>query len=969
MPDAISGGGSDDRTTVVGVSGPRGSDADAGPVASGGARIGRYLVIEELGRGGMGAVLRAYDPKLQREVALKVVHRDALDDSAQERLVREARAMARLNHPNVVGVFDVEFGLEVSSPKGQASAPTGVVMVMEYVRGSTLRQWVEQQARTLREVVDAFVQAGRGLAAAHADDVLHRDFKLANVLIGTDDRVRVTDFGLARTSATRGLEDLGSSANLEISSEGNEDLTIAGTVMGTPLYMPPEQLAGEELDARADQFAFCVALWRALTGQWPYSGRGRVLYDRKIAGPPRWPSEAAVPRHVVAAIRRGLSPDPAERWPSMLELLAELRRDPKKKVRRILAWGTLGFVVLGGWSVQYAARARARLGCTEQGSRIDEVWNEQRRAQIGAAFESTGVAYARETWARSTARLDAHAEAWRRVQVETCERAEVEGTWTREVAGVARACLDERLEELSATLEELVPSDVALMHRAATAIASLPLPRDCVDESNLRFRSDSSLDLQRRAARAELSRASAAFAMGRYSVARDRAAALLTWSSARDDPALRAEVQLMRGGALGRIGAFAEAREAFETAFVDAGRVGRDDLALRAVSALLFLVGYQLAQHGEALQWERVARMLIARIDDAETLEVAGLMNNLGAVHHSRGAFEEARVAFEHALRVSESVLGSDHLDVGRALNNLGAVHSGVEDYTAAKEAFAQALTIREAVLGSHHPDVAATVSNLGTVHASMRAFEAALVDHERALEIREELLGPEHPDVAVSLNNLGAAQRMMGRFADARVSHERALAIREKVLDAKHPDLASSLVNLGGVHHSLEDHARAQHYFERALEISEQSLGSDHPQVASALTGLGHTLRARGLHEEARSRYERAFAARERTFGPEHTTVASSLLDLASVDRSLGEHAQAVTRLERALAIREAADAGPGDRAAARWALAQALWESRTDRLRARELAIAAREELRSIGSDGERVLTEIEAWLRHDG
>ncbi|MBC8067561.1 MAG: serine/threonine protein kinase [Deltaproteobacteria bacterium] len=240
-----------------------------------GPEIGRYLVIDEIGAGGMGRVFRAYDPKLGREVALKRLRLrggDGATDGA--RMLREAKAMALLAHPNVVPIYDVDID--------QGS----LFIAMEYVRGTTLKTWIGQAAHDWREVIAMFVQAARGLAAAHAQGIVHRDFKPSNVVVGEDLRPRVMDFGLARAvgSSDSGLfeplpdalahapeldafDTHGASRNL------GATLTALGTVVGTPPYMAPEQHLGEAVDARTDQYAFCIALWEALFRKPAFPGR------------------------------------------------------------------------------------------------------------------------------------------------------------------------------------------------------------------------------------------------------------------------------------------------------------------------------------------------------------------------------------------------------------------------------------------------------------------------------------------------------------------------------------------------------------------------------------------------------------------------------------------------------------------------------------------------------------------------
>jgi eukaryotic-like serine/threonine-protein kinase len=211
-----------------------------------GDRVGRYLVLSSLGAGGMGVVFAAYDPNLGRKIALKLLRSGLAGSSkdARNRLRREAQAIAQLSHPNVVSVYDVG-----TTDDGD------LYIAMEFVEGDTLTLWLKKYPRTWLEIIEVFVQAARGLASAHGVGLLHRDFKPDNVLVGGDGRVRVTDFGLARSllapdEVVRGKPMI-TALNLA--------LTATGTVLGTPRYMPPEQITGDDLDARSDQFSFCVA--------------------------------------------------------------------------------------------------------------------------------------------------------------------------------------------------------------------------------------------------------------------------------------------------------------------------------------------------------------------------------------------------------------------------------------------------------------------------------------------------------------------------------------------------------------------------------------------------------------------------------------------------------------------------------------------------------------------------------------
>ncbi len=311
-----------------------------------GDRVGRYLVLSTLGAGGMGVVFSAYDPQLDRKIALKLLRANlgANAKEARTRLKREAQAIAQLNHPNVVGVYDVG-----------TTDDGAVYLAMEFVEGDTITTWLKRWPRTWREIVELFLQAGRGLYAAHAVGLLHRDFKPDNVLVGGDGRVRVSDFGLARSvlgpeEAARPAPD--ASALLV-------DLTATGTVLGTPRYMPPEQLTGPDIDARSDQFSFCVALYEALYGTHPLPGATSVAMlehgDRALAPP----ENTRVPAAIGRAVMRGLEKERNKRYPTMATLLAELTPPPQRSPVRFAALAAVGLLLVGGATAAVVTRNNA----------------------------------------------------------------------------------------------------------------------------------------------------------------------------------------------------------------------------------------------------------------------------------------------------------------------------------------------------------------------------------------------------------------------------------------------------------------------------------------------------------------------------------------------------------------------------------------------------------------------------------
>ena len=317
-----------------------------------GSKIGRFVVEGQLGAGAMGVVYAAHDRELDRRIALKVL-KGTGDQEALLRLQREGQAMARVTHPNVITVH--EAGIQ-----GRL-----VFLAQELLDGGSLRQWLEGD-HSQREILDKFVAAGRGLAAAHKAGLVHRDFKPDNVLLGKDGRVRVSDFGLARSLA--GLDTVPHEPKLDPSRATTADIvrspmatmTQTGAVMGTPLYMSPEQHRGEPAEERSDQFSFCVALYQALYGDQPFPGKTVVaLADAVIAGrmqPP--PKNAKVPSHLRRVLLRGLAVDPAQRYPSMDALLADLTHDPSRKLRRAGLVATIAILVAGAVVGGYVLRSR-----------------------------------------------------------------------------------------------------------------------------------------------------------------------------------------------------------------------------------------------------------------------------------------------------------------------------------------------------------------------------------------------------------------------------------------------------------------------------------------------------------------------------------------------------------------------------------------------------------------------------------
>ncbi len=294
-----------DRTATLGTLADGVAAKFAGP-----RMLGRYRLEKELGVGGMGIVHAAFDPELERRVAIKLILR-ATSDEARSRLLREARAMARLTHPNIITIY------EIGSEAGRD------FVTMELIDGGSLSEWLRSEQRPTRDILDTFIAAGRGLAAAHEAGIIHRDFKPHNVLRSTSGRIVVGDFGLATGLDTQ-------VAIADIPLEAHTALTATGSWVGTPAYMAPEQWNGGTITPATDQFAFCVALWEALAGHRPYRGETIDELRKAVTAGPEKLGTTDIPMRLRGVLKRGLDPDPAKRWPNMAALIVALRPDRRK---------------------------------------------------------------------------------------------------------------------------------------------------------------------------------------------------------------------------------------------------------------------------------------------------------------------------------------------------------------------------------------------------------------------------------------------------------------------------------------------------------------------------------------------------------------------------------------------------------------------------------------------------------------
>ena len=430
--------------------------AESFPIPGPGSRVGRYLVLEEIGRGGMGVVLAAYDPRLDRKVAIKVIRTARDQERDRERVVREAQAMAQVRSPHVVAVHDA------------GELDERVFITMEFVAGTTLRSLLDDPPAPWREVVRMYVDAARGLQAAHEAGLVHRDFKPENVLVDESGRVAVSDFGLARL-ADDAKDQRNRSADPKLVSTLDTELTKTGELLGTPAYMAPEQWAGLPGDARSDQFSFCVALYRSLFRQPPFPGRTptELMSAVTLKEPKPAPSDV-VPRRVRRAIMRGLARAREDRYPTMAPLIAELEGALARRRRTSLAVGAAGLAVGVAALITERAESSAAVTCEDGADQIDRTWNARMAQVFGSLFVTEAE---RKWWKKTEGVIEDFVAEWKAVYVEACQLEAV----TKEVVV---SCLATRRSSLMGMLTSIddLRAEAATFPMFTSALA---LPAEC----------------------------------------------------------------------------------------------------------------------------------------------------------------------------------------------------------------------------------------------------------------------------------------------------------------------------------------------------------------------------------------------------------------------------------------------------------------------------------------------------------
>ncbi len=745
-------------------------------------RVDRYVVLSELGRGGMGQVFSAYDPKLNRRVALKVLLR-GLDDA---QLLREAQALAQLSHPNVVQVFDAGVHAE------------RVYVAMELLEGSSLRTWLRSGPRPWREILRRFLEAGEGLSAAHRAGLIHRDFKPANVVCSPTG-AKVLDFGIAQAI-----------------SAGRPDAEQRGKVMGTPAYMAPEQRRAEPSDVRTDVYGFCASAYEALASvRWP--------------APP--PAGNQTPPWVLDLLRKGLEAEPAARWQSMRALLNALSKDPAKRLKRagaVLA-AVVAVLALSAGQYQWAESRKARCsGAVER----DSVWSEARRQAVIASALPT----VRPLAEAAASRLDQWAESWRARYQLSCEASQLRNELPEASFQLQASCLFRARGQTAELLKQArldSPEEAARFVRSLDDLFELSTCDDLAALAVLAQGEPAAKAEVIKEVRHRLDSVMASSVLGQTSRARTDGADLVAEAESTGVKSLQAEVFTV----MGQLAPNREARWQLQTRAYEAA-VAAGSMAT-AARISIELAGLVPADNLPLLTLvERTAEGQCARVGWT-THRRALLAEKLGNAAYDRGdyALAEKKAAEIIELREAEGALKSPSGITGlahraSALYMLGRLSESVPLQE-------RAVTLLTELYGPTAIRTLVERGNLGMHLVEAGQAERALEQLEPSMAQLEAQVGPQAPELSAHLDALASTYEAMGRFDDARPLRSRLV---DMVVAEEGPHSASAAHargNLGGVVFELGDDALARKLVEASLADFTLSDGTLHPDAVDSLVTL----------------------------------------------------------------------------------------------------------------------------------
>ncbi len=826
-----------------------------------GTVVGRYVIVQDIGRGGMGAVMLAYDTQLARRVAVKILLTEAASEEARVRMMREAQAMARLSHPNVVAIYDV------------GTFEGNIFLTMEFIDGTTLRGWLATR-RPWREVLDVMRKAGRGLAAAHAAGLVHRDFKPSNVLIGKDGRVCVMDFGIARADASAIMAiDTGSFPALApvdvvlapepptepsdgpsaVHTTGtsvpptatsshqllSEKLTEEGAVIGTVGYLAPEQASNEGTDARSDVFSFCAAVFRALYGVPPFPSKTLNEYLGALSKPPAArPRDTKVPAWIHPVLLKGLSETPSDRYTTMEELLRALDDDPARRRRRtLLTLGAVAAAVVVALGLGRASSHVVAPVCDGATAEIDEVYGPAVAAEIEQKFTATGAPYAADAWRLTKESLETYTKSWMEAHRRTCEATRVTKQQSEELMSLRMACLEQNRAQLRALVGLLREADRDLVGRAVQASIALPSVDACADITSLmEVKPAPAADKERVvAARQRLAGARAEVDAGRYKAALAKLEPIVREAREIGYEPLVAEALFVMGSAQHSSDQPVTAATTLREAVWMAER-GRDERLKIAILLRLASAEVTLTHFDASALWLDFAGASLARRPGSQALEARFALGQATRLY-IMGKYTDAVPYARKAVALAEPRGGQDPTTLWESYFRLGSVLMS-PDSPEGLGYLERADALVVARFGELHPQRVRVAGNQCVALGLVGRYTDCLDLADRTLQRATQVLPPTHRWIGILHERRGIAQFKLHRSTEALASLDRAVAITKASKDDRELGAAQSI--RGDVLLDLGRAREAVPAFDEAIGAFTRSVPADHDFFAAAWKGRG---------------------------------------------------------------------------------------------------------------------------------
>jgi tetratricopeptide (TPR) repeat protein len=826
--------------------------------------LGRLQVERCLGSGGMGEILLAFDPVLDRRVAVKMLRVDGSQDT--EALLREARVLARLDHPNVVAIHDV------------VEADGALYLVMDHVDGGSLRDWIGA-GRSWREVIGVFAQIGEGLAAAHALDIAHCDVKPENVLM-SEGRPRLIDFGLAH-------------ARHERPSYG-----------GTRAYLAPERLAGGAGSPAADQYAFFTALVEAIEG-------------RRLQRDDAWPR---MPSWLAVAARRGLHESAQARFSDMRAAVAALRRPRRRRSIALVATAVIVATATGaGAAVTLRGDGDSDRVCAGAAAEVAQRWTPRTRAGIASAFAASGADGAEAISRSVTARLNAYVTQWGEMRTRSCKATRVYGEQPQELLGQSMHCFDQKLLSFQSVVELFTdaptPSVVTSAHRIAAKLEDV---RGCLDPAHLtgaaRVPDDPVARRRLLALQARYEQVVKLDRRGEYAPALALADQLVADAHHLKYAPLTARILVTRGALQHTLGDSAHAERSFNDAASAAARAQDNDKLAEIWIRKLELLAQQ-NRYDEALAMEPVAVTSAERVPDNFEIQ-ARMYNALGGIYLATSRYEDAHRVYDKALRMTRKIDNVRTDVLVPAIGNLGLARWYRGDLQGARDSLQEAFDLALPAFGADHSLVAYVRKNIADLQMQIGELDSAEQHYLEVLRIWKASLGADHPNLAYAHESLAQIAKQRGEL-DAALAHiDVALRLRERHHGAEHALVLQALSVVADVQAARGDRAgdaAAERAIERALAIYAVLGAPAQRQAVFVLQTRAKLAARRKRWRDALRDRKQVLEIHLETLGKAHPETAYAMFEVATVHRQLGNTTAAEENLLAAQEILDAhADALP---------------------------------------------------------